>query len=126
MHSVPTKNLYSCGAVWDESGPKEVSAKLLVWFLAAVNIQIISIFPTILGSKSMLTFFTQFAPLNKHFGIKIVILTPKMVENEFENIRIFTAAENYTSNFSHTPFCPDYCSYSNVSLTTTPSNQPYF
>ena len=38
-----------------------------------------------------------------------MILTPKMVENIFEIICIFTAAKNHISNFVDTPFDPDYC-----------------
>ena len=46
---------------------------------------------------------------------KLLILTPKMVENMFETIFILTAAKNYTSNFSDTPL--HYIKYKNVLVT---------
>ena len=58
----------------------------------------------------------QYSPLNKHFGLKIVILTPKMVENIFEIISILTAAKNRIGNFVDTPFDPDYCISSKIVL----------
>ena len=71
------------------SGPKELSSKLLVLFFSAMQMQIISeIFPIVLGS----TLFTQFAPLNKYFGLTLLILTLRMVESDFENIIFFMAA----------------------------------
>ena len=73
----------------------------------------------------MLTLFIKCVPLNNLFGLKIVSLTPKMVENIFRIIYILTAAKNYTRNFSDTPLGPDYCTSSKASL-TGPSNQPYF
>ena len=73
------------------------------------------------GSKSqILKLFVKFHS-KWSFWIKIEIMTPKMLEN----ILILTAVKNYTSYFSYNPFGPDYCIYSNVSL-TAPSNQPYF
>ena len=57
----------------------------MVWFFAVVKMQIISkINPTLLGSKPpILKLVIQFTPLNNHFGIKMVILTPKMIKNVF-------------------------------------------
>ena len=77
------------------------------------------------GSNSLiLTPSIQFAPQNDHFWLKIVILTPKMVEYIFEIISILTSAKNYTSNFSDTPFDPEYCTSSKASPTSL-FNQPY-
>ena len=55
----------------------------------------------------------------------MVILTPKMAKNIFEIIYIFTAAKNYTSNVSDTPFGHDHCTSSNVFLIAS-SYQPDF
>ena len=96
---------------------KGVSAKLLVWFFAAVKMQIISkIFFPILGVK-----ITLFVSLNWSFrgtnwikSARIGDFDPKMVGNIFEIICIFTAAKNHTNNFADTPFGPDYCTSSKV------------
>ena len=62
--------------------PKGVSVKLLVWYLAAVKMQLIKkIFSTILRVKNTI----------KHKFKKIISC-------------IFTAARNHTSNFMDTPF----------------------
>ena len=53
------------------------------------------------------------------------ILTTKMTKNIFEIIYIFTAAKNYTSNVSDTPFGHDHCTSLNVFLIAS-SNQPDF
>ena len=48
------------------------------------RLSISKIIMTFLGSKSLiLTLFIQFTPLNNHFGIKMVILNPKMVKRVF-------------------------------------------
>ena len=73
----------------------------------------------------MLTIVLKFVPLNKKFGLKMVILAPKMFENIFEFFGILMAVKNYTSNFSDNPVGPNGCTSSKASL-TEPSNQPYF
>ena len=50
---------------------------------------------------------------------------PQNVQNSSKMICILTATKNYTSDFSGTPFDPDYCTSSKVSLTAH-FNQPYF
>ena len=47
-----------------------------------------------------------------------------MVNSNVETICILTAANNYTSNFSYTPFDQDYYTSSKASL-MAPSNQSY-
>ena len=59
-------------------------------------------------------FSHYYLPLNNHFGLKIVILTPKMVNSIFEIICIFTAAKIHISNFVDTSFDPDYCTPSKI------------
>ena len=89
---------------------------LLIWIFAAVKMQIISkILLTILVVKiTNFHIIIQYSPLNYHLGLKIVILTPKIVENIYEIIRIFTAAKNHISNFADTHFDPDYCTPSKI------------
>ena len=57
--------------------------------------------------------------------LKLVILTPKIVENICEIICILIAEKKYTSIFPDTPFGPDYCTSSKAFLTAA-SNQIYF
>ena len=70
------------------SGPKMLSVKVLVWFFAAGKMQLFSkhIFDNF-GVKIIIliniTPFIQFAPLNSHFGIKMMILTKQMIKNVF-------------------------------------------
>ena len=56
----------------------------------------------------------QYLPVNNNFGLKIVILTPKIVENIFEIISIFMAAINHMSNFLDTPLDPNYCTTTKI------------
>ena len=83
-----------------------VSEKLLVYFFAAVKMQIFS------------------KILWRNFNNKC--LTPIRVNNIFEIIRILMAAKNFLKKFLDTHLGPDYFTSAKASLTDAPSNQPYF
>ena len=96
--------------------PKGVSEKLLIWFFAAVKMQIISkILLTIFGVK-----ITNFDSFYSIFDSKLPFLArnwvfdPKIIDNIFKNIFFFMAAKNYTRNFVDTLFGPDFGKPSNV------------
>ena len=67
-----------------------------------------------------LTRWLKFAPLNVHLKGDF---DPKMEENNVKIVYNFTAAKNYISNYSDTPFGPDYWT-SSKSFLTASSNQP--
>ena len=83
------KNLFFWSAVWDDFWKCSIiRAKRGVFKVIGMVSRCsedANNFPknaSIFCSKSpIITIFTEFAPQNKHFGIKMVILTPKMVEN---------------------------------------------
>ena len=81
---------------------------------------------TICGFK-----ITNFSTFYKIYAFELPFLTknsyfdPKMVKYICEIDSIFTAAKNYTSNFSVTPFGPDYCTSSKASPTAL-FNHLYF
>ena len=104
-----------------------VFLKVLVWFFAAVSMQIISnIFSTILGVKiTVLIKKKSFMEANLIINVKISDFDLKIVKNILEIICILTHEKNYTSNFPVTPFDPKYCTSSKAFL-TAPSKQPYF
>ena len=71
-----------------------------------------------LYSKSpILTLDIEFASLNNHFWLKIVILNLLMINKYFLIICIWTEVKKYTNNFSDTPFGPNYSRSSNASIT---------
>ena len=85
---------------------------------------ILEIFSTILGVK-MTKFHTFYSIYASKLPIwtKMMILTPKMVENIFEISCILTAAKNHTSYFLGTPFDPHYGTSSKESLMATSIKQ---
>ena len=86
---------------------KGISAKLLVWFFAAVEMQIIS-----------KTLFVELAPQYYHFWLKWWFWHKNGWHLKKKNC-ILIAAKNLTSNFVDTPFNPEYFISSKVILNCT-------
>ena len=121
--------------------PNGVSAKLLVWFCAAVKMQLI----LKMASKNHINNFadTQFGPdyftslnviprctaifsqkwsfwiANQLKIVKIGDFTQKMVENIFNMGCTFTSAKNYTCNFADIPFDPSEVQFQGLSHITS-------